>query len=136
MAPFSAGVIVAKIAEATGVLYLQNVAKAALVVIELLEKVKTNKCEVKELCESIVNTVTVIDSHVAGRKGEDGAEYFAEHVKDEKCKRRGLKGFLNANDFHDAIETYRRRVEDLKIDFLIHVTGDCSLMLYDLIAEV
>ncbi len=38
-------------------------------------------------------------------------------MKDEKRKRRGLKGFLNANDFHDAIETYRRRVEDLKMDF-------------------
>ncbi|SJL18380.1 uncharacterized protein ARMOST_21968 [Armillaria ostoyae] len=149
MGHFTAYVLVAKLAEATGVPYLENVAKAAVAVIELLEKVKTNKHEVKELCESIANTVTVINSHVASRKGEERAEYFAgvcgemerclndiaEHVKDEKRKRRGLKGFLNANDFHDAIETYRRRVEDLKMDFLIHVTGDCSLMLYDLIAE-
>lgn len=97
MASFSAGVIVAKIAEASGVPYLQNVAKAAVVVTELLEvrrppsilcccyshrdfvwKVKTNKHEAKELCESIANTVAVINSHVAGKKGEQRTEYFAD----------------------------------------------------------
>ncbi|KAK0432485.1 hypothetical protein EV421DRAFT_1848541 [Armillaria borealis] len=133
MAPFSAGVVVAKIAEASGVPYLQNVAKAAVVVIELLEKVKTNKHEAKELCESIANTVTVINSHAAGKKGEQRTEYFAdicsemerclsdieEQLNNERRKRRRLKGFVNANDFHDAIKTYRRRVEDLKTDFLV-----------------
>ncbi len=55
-------------------------------------------------------------------------------MKDEKCKRRGLKGFLNANDFHGAIETYRRRVEDLKSDFLVLPTffmqdGDLTILI-------
>ncbi|PBK93581.1 hypothetical protein ARMGADRAFT_1030179 [Armillaria gallica] len=115
-------VLIAKLAEATGVPYLENVAKAAVAVIELLKKVKTNKCEVKELCESIANTVTIINSHVMSKKGEQRVECFTDicgemeqclndiagQVKDKKCKHHGLKGFINANDFHDAIETYRK----------------------------
>ncbi len=100
-ASFSAGVIVAKIAEASGVPYLQNVAKAAVVVTELLEvrrppsilcccysphrdfvwKVKTNKHEAKELCESIANTVAVINSHVAGKKGEQRNGIFRRYLQ-------------------------------------------------------
>ncbi|SJL13669.1 uncharacterized protein ARMOST_17117 [Armillaria ostoyae] len=115
-----------------------------VVVIELLEKVKTNEHEAKELCKSIANTVTVINSwHIVGRIGEERAEYFAcicsemeqclidieEQLNDEKRKCRGFKKILTVNDFHDAIETYRRHVEDLKTDFLISITGECLLKL-------
>lgn len=122
-----------------------------VVVIELLEKVKTNEHEAKELCKSIANTVTVINSwHIVGRIGEERAEYFAcicsemeqclidieEQLNDEKRKCRGFKKILTVNDFHDAIETYRRHVEDLKTDFLISITGECLLKLCELMAEV
>ncbi|PBK65233.1 hypothetical protein ARMSODRAFT_438686 [Armillaria solidipes] len=144
MQPVSSCALIAKLAEATGVPYLENLAKVAVVVIELLDKVKTNKHRAKELAESVANTITVINSHVTGRKGERRSEYFAdicsemerclsgiaEHLNNETRKQRGLKGLL------DAIESYRRQIEDLKMDFLIHITSDCLLMQYDLMAEV
>ncbi|KAK0222497.1 hypothetical protein EDD85DRAFT_861293 [Armillaria nabsnona] len=150
MRPFSSCVLIAKLAEATGVPYLENLAKVAVVVIELLDKVKTNKHRVKELAESIANTVTVINSHVTGRKGQQRNEYFAdicnemerclssiaEHLNNETRKQHGLKGLLDANDLREAIESYRRQIEDLKMDFLIHITSDCLLMQNDLVAQV
>ncbi|SJL02957.1 uncharacterized protein ARMOST_06300 [Armillaria ostoyae] len=151
MRPFSSCILIAKLAEATGVPYLENLAKAAIAVIELLEKVKTNKERVKELAESIVNTVNVIESHhVAGREGEKRAEYLAdicsemerclgdiaEHLNNEIRRHRGIKGYLDANDFRDAIESYRRQFEDLKIDFVIQVNLDCLQMQYALAAEI
>lgn len=150
MRPISSCALIAKLAEATGVPYLENLAKVAVVVIELLDKVKTNKHRAKELAESITNTITVINSHVTGRKGEQGNTYFvdvcnemerclssiAEHLKNETRKQGGLKGLFDAHDLRDAIESYRRQIEDLKMDFLIHITSDCLLMQYDLVAEV
>ncbi|KAK0234286.1 hypothetical protein IW262DRAFT_143732 [Armillaria fumosa] len=150
MRPISSCALIAKPAEATGVPYLENLAKVAVAVIELLDKVKTNKHRAKELAESIANTITVINSHVTGRKGEQRTAYFVdifhemerclssitEHLKNEPRKQRGLKGLLDAHDLRDAIESYRRQIEDLKMDFLIHITSDCLLMQYDLAAEV
>ncbi|KAK0491804.1 hypothetical protein EDD18DRAFT_1186347 [Armillaria luteobubalina] len=171
MRPINSCALIAKLAEATGVPYLENLAKVAVIVIELLDvrmtvvcpsvtcccsslhlvqKVKTNKHRAKELAESITNTITVINSHVTGRKGEQGSTYFVdvcnemkrclssitEHLKNETRKQCRLKGLLDAHDLRDAIESYRRQIEDLKMDFLIHITSDCLLMQYDLVAEV
>ncbi|PBK65341.1 hypothetical protein ARMSODRAFT_1022450 [Armillaria solidipes] len=131
---------VAEIAEASGVPYLENVAKVAVVIFELLEQKGKNKENAKELCESIANTIVVIDALVR-MQGERGAPYFmgicgemegylqgmAQDLKDTKHKYRRLKGVFNVDEFRDAIQAYRKRVDDLKTDFLIHVTGDCLL---------
>ncbi|KAK0431085.1 hypothetical protein EV421DRAFT_1912185 [Armillaria borealis] len=150
MRPFSSCMLIAKLAEATGVPYLENLAKAAIAVIELLEKVKTNKNRVKELAESIVNTVNVIKSHpVVGREGEKIAEHLAdtcsemerclgdiaEHLNNEIRRHRGIRGFLDANDFRDAIESYKRQIDDLKTDFVIQLILDSLQMQYDSAAE-
>ncbi|KAK0218494.1 hypothetical protein EDD85DRAFT_866782 [Armillaria nabsnona] len=147
---------VAEIAEASSVPYLENVAKVAVVIFELLEQKGKNKENAKELCESIANTIVVIDTLVRMQR-EQGAPYFmgiceemegylrgiAQDLKDTKRKHRGIKGVFNVDDFRDAIRVYRKRVDDLKIDFLIHVTGDCLLgvlqvnfLLKDVIAQV
>ncbi|KAK0450472.1 uncharacterized protein EV420DRAFT_1646386 [Desarmillaria tabescens] len=131
---------VANIAEASGVPYVENVAKVAVSVFELLEHKGKNKKNVKELCESIANTIAVIDAFVR-MHGEPEASHFkdicgemekylesmAQELKDIKRKHRGLKGVFSVHDFRDAIQTYRRRVDDLKTDFLIHSVGDCRL---------
>ncbi|KAK0450469.1 uncharacterized protein EV420DRAFT_736737 [Desarmillaria tabescens] len=131
---------VANIAEASGVPYVQNVAKVAVTVFELLEQKGNNKNNAKELCESIANTIAVIDTVVL-MHGEPGASHFkdtcidmeeylesmAQELKDIKRKHRGLKGVFSVDDFRDTIQAYRRRVDDLKTDFLIHSVGDCRL---------
>ncbi|KAK0450481.1 uncharacterized protein EV420DRAFT_1646404 [Desarmillaria tabescens] len=131
---------VADIAEASGVPCVENVAKVAVVVFKLFEKKGKNKKNVKELCESIANTIAVIDAFVR-MHGEPGASHFkdicgemevylesiAQDLKDMKRKHRGFKGVFSVDDFREAIQAYRRRVDDLKTDFLIHSVGDCVL---------
>ncbi|SJL02817.1 uncharacterized protein ARMOST_06155 [Armillaria ostoyae] len=140
MSALNACLKVAQIAEASSVPYLENVAKVAVVIFELLEKKGKNKEDAKELCESIANTIVVIDTLVR-MQGERGAPYFmgicgemdgylqgmAQDLKDTKRKRRGIKGVFSVDEYRDAIQAYRKRVDDLKMDFLIHVTGDCLL---------
>ncbi|KAK0185321.1 hypothetical protein F5146DRAFT_1072392 [Armillaria mellea] len=129
---------VANIAEASGVPYLEKLAKIAVTVFELLEKKGKNKEDAKELSESIANTIIVIDTLVrmhgerAGPYFEDVcvamAEYLsriAQDLKDAQRKQRSIKGIFNVDEFRGAIQVYRKRVDDLKIDFLIHLMGDC-----------
>ncbi|SJL02820.1 uncharacterized protein ARMOST_06158 [Armillaria ostoyae] len=149
---------VARLAEAAGdgVPYLKNVAKVAVVIFELLEQKGKNKEDAKELCESIANTIVVIDTLVL-MQGERGAPYFmgicgemerylqdmAQDLKDTKRKHRGIKGVFCVDEYRDAIQAYRKRVDDLKTDFLIQVTGNCLLevlqmhcLLKDVMAQV
>ncbi|KAK0207296.1 hypothetical protein IW262DRAFT_665448 [Armillaria fumosa] len=131
---------VADIAEASGAPYLENVAKVAVVIFKLLEKKGENKESTKELCENIANTIIVIDTLVR-MQGELGAAYFMgicgeievylqavpEHLQDPKRKHRGLEDVFNIDEFQDTIQAYRKHVEDLKMDLVIDVTGNCLL---------
>ncbi|KAK0185328.1 hypothetical protein F5146DRAFT_1125281 [Armillaria mellea] len=146
----------AQIAEASSVPYLENVAKVAVVIFEALEQKGKNKEDAKELCESIANTIVVIDTLVR-MQGERGALYFmgicgemegylqgmAQDLKDTKRKHAGIKGILRVDDFRDTTQAYRKRVDDLKMEFLIQVTDDCLLevmqmhcLLKDVMAQV
>ncbi|KAK0436254.1 hypothetical protein EV421DRAFT_1739707 [Armillaria borealis] len=129
---------VANIAEASGVPYLEKLAKIAVAVFELLEKKGKNKKDAKELSESIANTIIVIDTLVrmhgerAGLYFEDicgaMAEYLdgiAQDLKAAQRKQRDIRGLFNIDEFRDAIQVYRKRVNDLKTDFSIHLMGDC-----------
>ncbi len=44
---------------------------------------------------------------------------MAQDIKDFKHKHRGLRGVFCVDDFRDAIQAYRRRVDDLKMDFVV-----------------
>ncbi|KAK0207294.1 hypothetical protein IW262DRAFT_1302889 [Armillaria fumosa] len=140
MSPLNACLKVANIAEASSVPYLENVAKVAVVVFELLKQKGKNKKEAKELCESIADTIVVIDTLVRMHGDQDTSCYIdicgemetylqrmAQDIKDFKVKHRGLRGVFCVDDFRDAIQSYRRRVDDLKTDFLIHSMGNCNL---------
>ncbi|PBK84446.1 hypothetical protein ARMGADRAFT_1088461 [Armillaria gallica] len=140
MSALNACLKVANIAEASGVPYVQNVAKVAAAVFKLLEQKGKNKKNAEELCESIADTIVVIDDLVR-MQGDQGTSCYIEicgemegylqrmvqDMKDIKLKHRGLRGAFCVDDFRDAIQSYRRRVDDLKTDFLIHSVGDCNL---------
>ncbi|KAK0450491.1 uncharacterized protein EV420DRAFT_737266 [Desarmillaria tabescens] len=131
---------VVRLAEAasSSVPYVRSVAKVALLVFQLLDQRGKNKENVKELCDSIANTIVVIDTLVR-MQGERGASCFkdicgemegylhcmVQDIKDMKHRHRGLKSVLSIDEFRDTIQAYNKRVNDLKMDFLIHVTGDC-----------
>ncbi|SJL02815.1 uncharacterized protein ARMOST_06152 [Armillaria ostoyae] len=143
---------VARLAEATGdsVPYLESVAKVAVLVFKLLDarftilhhtdqKAKIKE-SAKELCESIANTIVVINDLVRMQgEGETSCyidicgemegylQGMAQNLKDIKRKHRGIKGLFSVDDYRDAIQAYRRRVDNLKTDFLIYSVGDCRL---------
>lgn len=145
MPALNASLQVASLVEASGIPYVEKLAGVAVAVIKLLEKKAKNKEDVKELCESITNTVDVIETLVS-MHGERGAAYFkdictemeryltgiADDLKDAQRKHRGIQGFLNINKFQDTIQGYRKRVDDLKADLLIHITGDSMLALIEI----
>ncbi|KAK0437289.1 uncharacterized protein EV420DRAFT_1588671 [Desarmillaria tabescens] len=146
MPSFNACHQVASLAEASGIPYIEKLAKVAVAVMELLEQRKKNKKDVKALCESIANTVVVINT-VVRMNEEAGAAYFkdicaemeayltslAQELKGEiERKHSGIKSFFNTQELRDTIQDYRMRVDDLKTDFLIHVTGNCLSVLVEL----
>ncbi|KAK0479808.1 hypothetical protein EDD18DRAFT_1113742 [Armillaria luteobubalina] len=125
MSPLNACLKVAKIAEASGAPYLENVAKVAVVVFELLKQKGKNKKDAKELCESIADTIVVIDDlvrmhgdqdtscfiHICGEM-ERYLQRMAEDIKDFKLKHRGLRGVFCVDDFREIIQSYRRHVDN------------------------
>ncbi|SJL02816.1 uncharacterized protein ARMOST_06153 [Armillaria ostoyae] len=129
MPALNASLQVASLVEASGVPYIEKLAKVTVAVIELLEKKAKNKEDVKELCQSITDTVAVIESLI---EMERYLTSIACDLKDVQGKHRGFKGFLNVNKFQDTIQGYKKRVDDLKMDFLIHITGDSMLALIEM----
>ncbi|KAK0481011.1 hypothetical protein EDD18DRAFT_1113375 [Armillaria luteobubalina] len=133
MSTLNACLKVAKIAEASGAPYLENVAK-------LLKQKGKNKKEAKELCDSIADTIVVIDDLVHMHGDQDTScyidicgemetylQWMAQDIKDFKLNHCGLRGVFCVDDFRDAIQSYRRHVDDLKMDFVIHSVGDSNL---------
>ncbi|PBK65336.1 hypothetical protein ARMSODRAFT_1022446 [Armillaria solidipes] len=133
---------VARLAEAAGdsVPYLESVAKVAVLVFKLLDQKAKNKESVKELCESIANTIMVIETLVRMQGERESSCYIdiceemekylqgtAQDMTDMKLKHRGIKGVFCVDHFRDAIQAYRRRVDDLKTDVMIHSLSDCRL---------
>ncbi|KAK0491743.1 hypothetical protein EDD18DRAFT_1358517 [Armillaria luteobubalina] len=76
MSPLNVCLKVAKIAEASGAPYLKNVAKVAVVVFELLKQKGKNKTDAKELCESIADTIVVINDLVRMHGDQDTSCYI------------------------------------------------------------
>ncbi|SJL18222.1 uncharacterized protein ARMOST_21800 [Armillaria ostoyae] len=117
-------------------------AKVTGVVFRLLDQKAKNKESAKELCESIANTIMVIDTLVRMQGERKSSCYIdiciqqsdyrylqgtAQDMMDIKLKHHSIKGVFCVDDFRDAIQAYRRRVDDLKTDTLIHSLGDCHL---------
>ncbi|KAK0185343.1 hypothetical protein F5146DRAFT_1228255 [Armillaria mellea] len=125
---------VAKIAEASGAPYLENVAKVAVVVFELLKEKGKNKKDAEELCQSIADTIVVIDDLVRNassyidicREMEGYLQCMAQDIKDFKLRYRGLRGVFCVDDFRDAIQAYRRHADNLNRDFMMHVVLDSN----------
>ncbi|KAK0491744.1 hypothetical protein EDD18DRAFT_1186140, partial [Armillaria luteobubalina] len=68
---------VARIAEASGIPYIEKLTKVTIAIMELLEQRGRNKKDVKALCKSIANTVVVINT-VVSMNEELGVACFKE----------------------------------------------------------
>ncbi|KAK0218478.1 hypothetical protein EDD85DRAFT_866697, partial [Armillaria nabsnona] len=120
--------------------YLESMAKVAVLVFKLLDQKAKNKESAKELCERIANTTMVIDTLVRMQGEGESSCYIdiceemekylqgtRQDMTDIELKDRGIKGVFCVDEFRDAIQAYRRRVDDLKTDASIHSSVDCRL---------
>ncbi|KAK0466640.1 hypothetical protein IW261DRAFT_1521091 [Armillaria novae-zelandiae] len=146
---------VANIAEYSGIPYVENLAKVAILCTKWLETKGTNAEYSKELCESIGNTIVTIDTVTRMEKGmaetyfKDISMEIEQYLKgivrdiplgmedylpqsappDHGHIARHITVVIETDQLRDAIQAYKRRVDDLKLDFLIHLTGDCMTSL-------
>ncbi|KAK0481010.1 hypothetical protein EDD18DRAFT_1113374 [Armillaria luteobubalina] len=112
---------VARIAEASGIPYIQKLAKVTVAVVELLEQWGKNKKNIKALCESIANTVVVINTVALTSLAQD----LKTELERKHC---GVKGFFKTKELQETIQDFRIRINDLRTDFMIH----CLLILVEL----
>ncbi|KAK0462815.1 hypothetical protein IW261DRAFT_1427464 [Armillaria novae-zelandiae] len=117
---------VASLVEASGIPYIEKLAKVTVAVLELLENSTLpsvwqrgkNQKDVKTLCESIANTVVVINTVVTMNE-EVGAVCFKDICAEMED---GMKGFFKTNELQETIQDFRIRINDLKTDFMRDLT--------------
>ncbi|KAK0466639.1 hypothetical protein IW261DRAFT_1521088 [Armillaria novae-zelandiae] len=133
----------------SGAPYVGSLAKVATAILDLLEAKGKNKKTTKELCDSIANTIVVVDTLIKMQR-DTGEIHFkdvclemeryldciSQELKDAQRKQRGIMGVFDAPEFKATIKTYGKRVHDLKVDFLLQVMGDCKLALNDISCQL
>ncbi|KAJ7268430.1 hypothetical protein C8J57DRAFT_345144 [Mycena rebaudengoi] len=115
-----------------------------VILLETIDKIKRNRDDLKELCETTVEIVLILRDEIAAH-GETGAVRFITlcenfisfiqnvHVGLEKLQqsRHGLRGklreILRASRISDQIEGYRRRVNELRSNFMLLTTIETNL---------
>ncbi|KAJ7599605.1 hypothetical protein C8J56DRAFT_1019250 [Mycena floridula] len=114
-------------------------AAAALIVtiLELIQKSSQNKKDFKEMTQSLLETIQVLQEAVASSGRSDTSmfkdfcldfeEYLGsltQEIQDQANSKnqRGILGIFKANKVRDKVEEYRRRIELLKGNFSLHVS--------------
>lgn len=67
----------------------------------------------------VTSSVDCFTSTATERCGYRYLQGMAQDLKDAKRKHRGIKGVFCVDKHRDAIQAYRKRVDDLKMDFLV-----------------
>ncbi|KAJ7110592.1 hypothetical protein C8R44DRAFT_800297 [Mycena epipterygia] len=116
--------------------YIRATFGAVVLLLETVEKVKKNQDDLKELCGSIVEIVTILRSEVAAH-GDKGVTrfmglcedliVFLRHLQDELEKfvtRRTSIGhrwkeLITATSMEDKITRYRNRLNELRSNFTL-----------------
>ncbi|KAJ7111382.1 hypothetical protein C8R44DRAFT_985519, partial [Mycena epipterygia] len=116
--------------------YIRATFSTVLILLETVEKVKRNQDDLKELCGSIVEIVTVLRSEVVVH-GDKGATRFMglcedliaflRHLQDELenllTRRKSIghrwKQLIKATSMEDQIMRYRNRINELRSNFTL-----------------
>ncbi|PBK65335.1 hypothetical protein ARMSODRAFT_1022445 [Armillaria solidipes] len=134
----------ASLIEASGVPYIDKLAKVAVAIRATGEQ--KNKEDVKEQhyrysrryrkpCLYAWRARSGVLQGYLCRDGKLTGRYLtgiADDLKDAQRKPRRIKGFLKVSDLRDTIQGYRKHVDNLKIDVLIHISGDSMLALIEI----
>ncbi|KAJ7110589.1 hypothetical protein C8R44DRAFT_800292 [Mycena epipterygia] len=116
--------------------YVRATFGTVVLLLETVEKVKKNQDDLKELCGSIVEIVTILRTEVAAH-GDSGATRFMglcedliaflRHLQDELqrflTRRKSIghrwKELITATSMQDQITRYRNRINELRSNFTL-----------------
>ncbi|KAK0442011.1 uncharacterized protein EV420DRAFT_1082676 [Desarmillaria tabescens] len=129
--------------------FIKGTALSVVVVLEIIQKAASNRSDLRELAESIVNTLVAVRDAVI-EHGPTSASHFQRicvefqtymtdllsKLNSEKRSPRGIRRFFRAKKISDDISTYRQRIQTVKEDFLIRTTTTTRLVLSDVQDQV
>ncbi|KAJ7364405.1 hypothetical protein DFH08DRAFT_1016759 [Mycena albidolilacea] len=131
-------------AEFIPVPYIRTACGTVVILLETVDRMKKNRNDLLDLCESIVEIVRLLQAEVSAHGNVAGTQCtwlisFAvsflcmlqtqlERVVRNQVGFRGrLKEFLRATTIADQIEQYRNRINELRSNFLITTMIDTNL---------
>ncbi|KAK0451259.1 uncharacterized protein EV420DRAFT_730027 [Desarmillaria tabescens] len=129
--------------------FIKGTALCVVAVLEIIQKAADNRSNLRELAESIVNTLVAVRDAVI-EHGPTSASHFQgicvefqtymtdllSKLNSEKRSPRRIRRFFRAKKISDDISTYRLRIQATKEDFLIRTTTTTRLILSDVQDQV
>ncbi|KAK0471993.1 hypothetical protein IW261DRAFT_821017 [Armillaria novae-zelandiae] len=141
----------AKLAAAAGEMapfpYIKGVAGCIVTILEIIELAGKNNKDLQDLAESIGTTIRIIKETVQAH-GDTSAIHFRDicveiqkfleslivelNGTQRMLKSKTITQFLTTKKVSGAIDGYKRRVNDIKTDFLVLVTADSRLAMSEM----
>ncbi|KAJ7463228.1 hypothetical protein FB451DRAFT_1370710 [Mycena latifolia] len=123
--------------------YVQGIFNAAIFLLETVEKVEKNRVKIKELCEDIVDIITVIRDRISFHRDTAALQFkvqceefesFLQDVAEAICHRqkspRGfsarVKEVMKSGSISDEIGRLRDRIREMRLNFMLMTAMDTN----------
>ncbi|SJL18257.1 uncharacterized protein ARMOST_21842 [Armillaria ostoyae] len=128
--------------------FVKGVAQCVVVVLEIIQKAANNRNDLRDLAESIVNTLVAVRDAVIEHGPTSTSHFqnicveFQDYMTEllsklnNERRLRGIRRVLKAKKISDDISAYRQRVQAAKEDFLIRTTTTTQFVLSDIQDQV
>ncbi|KAK0430546.1 hypothetical protein EV421DRAFT_276848 [Armillaria borealis] len=128
--------------------FVKGVAQCVVVVLEIIQKAANNRNDLRDLAESIVNTLVAVRDAVIEHGPTSTSHFqnicveFQDYMTEllsklnNERRSRGIRRVLKAKKISDDISAYRQRVQAAKEDFLIRTTTTTQFVLSDVQDQV
>ncbi|KAJ7447834.1 hypothetical protein FB451DRAFT_1375538 [Mycena latifolia] len=149
---FSAKAIAAG-AESLPIPYVKGAFGAAVLLLESVEKVQKNREDMKELCEDIMDIITVVQNQVSSHKDTaalqfkaqcEGLEDFLQDVvktiQQRQIKPRGFSArfreVVKLGSTRAEITKFRNRIQEVRANFMLMATVDTSFQVQKVLTVI
>ncbi|KAJ6527576.1 hypothetical protein DFH09DRAFT_162964 [Mycena vulgaris] len=127
--------------------YVKGVFGMVVVILEMVEKVKRNRDDLKELCEDIVEIIGIVQGRLSSHADTTAVEFrrlceklegvledVLQSIKKLPTGARGLSGrfkeVMKIGSTADKIAGYRMRIQKLQSNFMLMATIDTNLQVH------
>ncbi|KAJ6547808.1 P-loop containing nucleoside triphosphate hydrolase protein [Mycena vulgaris] len=127
--------------------YVKGVFGMVIIILETVEKVKRNRGDLKELCEDIVEIISIVQGRLSSHADTTAVEFrrlceklegvledVLQSIKKLPAGARGLrsrfKEVMKLGSTADEIAGYRMRIQKLQSNFMLMATIDTNLQVH------